>query len=59
MQLTYDSEDFPIDARKALAIGDVFTFEIRGAAWEKLRPHVAQEEVSDWARLSEIGRAHV
>lgn len=54
MQRTYDSEDFPVEARKALANGDAFTFEIRGAAWEKLRPHVAQDEVSDWARLSAV-----
>lgn len=54
MKLTYDSEDFPIAARKAITSGDVFTFEIRGAAWGKLRFHVVNDEVPSWAPLSAI-----
>jgi hypothetical protein len=54
MKLRYDSEDFPIAARKAIANGDVFTFEVRGPAWEKLRSHVVNDAVPSWAPLSAI-----
>jgi hypothetical protein len=54
MKLTFDSEEFPVAARKAITSGDVFTFEIRGVAWEKLRSHVVNDEVPNWAPLSAI-----
>jgi hypothetical protein len=54
MKLTYDSEEFPVSARKAITSGDVFVFEIRGAAWEKLRSYVVNDEVPSWAPLSAI-----
>lgn len=54
MKLSYEGEDFPISTRKAIASGDVFTFEIRGTAWEQLRPHVVGDEVPSWAILSAI-----
>jgi hypothetical protein len=54
MKLEYESDDFPVAARKAIASGNVFTFEMRAAAWDKLRSHVVNDEVPSWAALSAI-----
>jgi len=54
MRLSYDADDFPVTARKAIASGDVFTFDIRGTAWDQLRPHVVDDGVPSWAALSAI-----
>lgn len=54
MKFSYEGEDFPIVSRKAIASGDVFTFEIQGAAWQQLRSHVVGGEVPSWAILSAI-----
>jgi hypothetical protein len=52
MKLAYDAADFPLISRKAIANGDVFTFDITGVTWEKLQPHVVAEELRDWARFA-------
>jgi hypothetical protein len=54
MKLTYGSHDFPVAARKAIAAGEMFTFEIRGSSWELLRPHVVDNHVPNYAHLSAV-----
>lgn len=51
MKLLYEDKDFLIVARKAIAAGEVFSFEMRGDAWDQLRAHVVDESVPQWAAL--------
>lgn len=52
MKLAYSAADFPLNSRKAITNGDVFTFDITGSTWEQLRPHVVADELRDWAQLA-------
>jgi hypothetical protein len=53
-KLVYDSQDFPVGSRKAIANGEPFSFEVRGKAWESLQPHVIANDVPKWAGLATI-----
>ena len=53
-KLVYDSLDFPINSRKAIANGEPFSFQVRGLTWESLQPHVIADDVPKWAGLAAI-----
>ena len=52
MELDYTSQEFPIASRNAIAKGEPFTLDVRGVAWQQLRPHVVDGQVPCWAQLS-------
>jgi hypothetical protein len=54
MKLIYEDNGFPIAARKLLAAGEPLVFDLRGIPWERLRPHVVENEVPRWSMLAAI-----